>query len=296
VVRVRLAATRGRRPRPERWQAQWAPASASRPGNGLILIDADTSDKAHAALIQQCVTNKLGVLPTRIGNFPKAGYLVRVSEPIRYCRIDFGPLTERNQPRDRVEILSDGRQFVAHGIHPKTKAPYVWPIPLAPLNDLPMVTPAQIVALLEELRSILPASKPIVTEGSHDTVSQASLRGDIDTIRKAVISTPNNSKAFPTRESYRDFGYAIKAACRTTSATRSTSSRSGAPLGKTARTTLVSSKPIGAGCGHRSAAARNGFTSWPSSTIQISSSAQMRGSRKFQMNRKVYLSKVPHAF
>jgi hypothetical protein len=195
----------------ERWGAMSAGAGI-KTGQGLILIDADTSDKAHAALIQQCVTNKLGVLPTRIGNFPKAGYLVRVSEPIRYCRIDFGPLTERNQPRDRVEILSDGRQFVAHGIHPKTKAPYVWPIPLLPLNDLPMVTPAQIVALLEELRSILPASKPIVTEGSHDTVSQASLRGDIDTIRKAVISTPNNSKAFPTRESYRDFGYAIKAA------------------------------------------------------------------------------------
>ncbi|MDH2398750.1 hypothetical protein QCM77_01945 [Bradyrhizobium sp. SSUT18] len=58
----------------------------------------------------------VGITPVRIGNFPKAGYLCRVSELIKYCRVDFGPLTERNQPRDRVEILSDGRFAVFHGI------------------------------------------------------------------------------------------------------------------------------------------------------------------------------------
>lgn len=195
----------------KRWQASGAGIGV-KTGNGLVLIDADSLDQAHAALIQQAVFKHVGVTPCRIGLFPKAGYLCRISEPIKYCRVDFGPLTERNQPRDRVEILSDGRQFVAHGIHPKTKQPYAWPFPLKPFAELPIATPAQIAALLEELRSILPAAKPIVTEGATTEVSQASLRGEFDAVRKAIESTPNTSAAFPTREAYRDYGYAIKAA------------------------------------------------------------------------------------
>ncbi|MBR0735298.1 AAA family ATPase [Bradyrhizobium liaoningense] len=194
-----------------RWAAMEAGIGVKM-GEGLHLIDADSLDKAHAALIQQAVVKHIGVTPCRIGNFPKAGYLCRVSEPIKYCRVDFGPLTEKNQPRDRVEILSDGRFAVFHGIHPKTKLPYAWPFPLKPFDQLPIVTPAQITALLEELRSILPAAKPIVTEGAAAQVSQSSLRGDPDAVRRAVEATPNTSKTFPTRESYLDYGYAIKAA------------------------------------------------------------------------------------
>lgn len=194
---------------------RWAGMSAGagvRMGEGLYLIDADSLDKTHAALIQQAVIKHIGLTPCRIGNFPKAGYLCRISEPIKYCRVDFGPLTDRNQPRDRVEILGDGRFAVFRGVHPKTKSPYVWPFPLVPFDQLPIVTPAQIAALLEELRSILPAARPVVTEGATTEVNQASLRGELDAIRKAVESTPNTSMAFPTREAYRDYGYAIKAA------------------------------------------------------------------------------------
>ncbi len=195
----------------KRWQAMDA-GIGIKTGQGLILIDADTPDKEHAALIQQTVVNRLGVLPTRIGNWPKAGYLIRVSAPIKYMRIDFGPLTPKNQPRDRVEILSDGRQFVCHGIHPKTLKPYTWPFPLAPFDQLTVATPQQIIDLLNELRTLLPAAKPIITEGATTEVAQASLRGQLETVRKAVTATPNSSAAFGTREAYRDFGYAIKAA------------------------------------------------------------------------------------
>lgn len=194
-----------------RWQGIGAGVGI-KTGQGLILIDADTTNKAHAALIQQTITTRLGILPTRIGNFPKAGYLCRVTAPIKYMRVEFGELDAKGRLRDRVEILSDGRQFVAHGIHPKTKAPYTWPFPIVPFDKLPIFTPEQIVGLLEELRSILPAAKPIVTEGAKTDVDQASLRGDLETIRKAVAAIPNTSKSFATREAYRDFGYAIKAA------------------------------------------------------------------------------------
>lgn len=66
--------------------------------------------------------------------------------------------------------------------------------------------------LLSILREELPEAKPIVTEGGTSDVDQSTLRGDLDLIRKAVAATPNTSEHFPTRESYRDFGYAIKAA------------------------------------------------------------------------------------
>lgn len=194
-----------------RWQAMGA-GIGIKTGQGLILIDADTPIKEHAALIQQTIVKRLGVLPTRIGNWPKAGYLCRVSAPIKYMRIEFGELDAKGRLRDRVEILSDGRQFVAHGIHPKTKAPYAWPFPIKPFAELPVFTPEQIIALLDELRTILPAAKPIITEGATTEVSQASLKGSIETVRKAVSATPNTSAAFATREAYRDFGYAIKAA------------------------------------------------------------------------------------
>lgn len=65
---------------------------------------------------------------------------------------------------------------------------------------------------LEGLRAILPAARPIVTEGSKNTVSPESLRGDLATVTRAVTLIPNTSASFPTRESYRDFGYALKGA------------------------------------------------------------------------------------
>lgn len=195
----------------ERWAAMSA-GTGVKTGQGLILIDADTLNQQHAALIQSTVTARLGVLGTRIGNWPKAGYLCRVSAPIKYMRCEFGELDAKGRLKDRVEILSDGRQFVAAGIHPKTKAPYTWPIALVPFDKLPVFSPQQIVDLLEELRSFLPAAKPLITEGAATDVSQASLRGQVETVRKAVAATPNTSAAFGTREAYRDYGYAIRAA------------------------------------------------------------------------------------
>lgn len=173
-------------------------------GAGLYLIDADTLDTTLAGLILTTVVKHCGVVPTRIGNWPKAGYLIRLSAPMRYTRLPFG--------EERVEILGEGRFAVVEGVHPKTKLPYTWTTPLVPFDELPVFTPAQIAALLEELGSILPAAKPLITEGATTDISQASLRGSIETVRKAVQATPNTSAAFGTREAYRDFGYAIKAA------------------------------------------------------------------------------------
>jgi hypothetical protein len=173
-------------------------------GNGLYLIDADTLDPVLAGLILTTVVKHCGISPTRIGNWPKAGYLIRLSAAMKYTCLNFGT--------ERVEILAEGRFAVAQGTHPKTLKPYVWTVPLVPFDKLPVFTPEQISDLLRELQSILPAAKPLVTEGATTEISQASLRGSLDTVRKAVAATPNTTAGFPTRETYRDYGYAIKAA------------------------------------------------------------------------------------
>jgi hypothetical protein len=93
--------------------------------------------------------------------------------------LSFGELDAKGRLKDRVEILSDGCQFVAHGTHPKTLLPYVCARPLVPRDQLAVFSPAQVVAFLEELRSMLPA-KPLITEGATTNVNQASLKGPID--------------------------------------------------------------------------------------------------------------------
>jgi hypothetical protein len=172
-------------------------------------IDADATDATLADAIRREVEAAVGRRPTRIGRSPKALYVVRVAGESPYQMFEFGP---PGRKRDRVEILAGGKQFVAHGTHPGTQQPYYWPRPLVPYADLPIATAETLADLMERLRSILPDSGPVATQGAPAAVDQESLRGDPETVRRAVAATPNADEAFPTRESYRDYGYAIKAA------------------------------------------------------------------------------------
>lgn len=194
-----------------RWDAMGAGAGIVT-GDGLLAIDADTVLEPLAQIIRDLIREHLGDTPIRVGRYPKALYLIRVTDPYAYRRIDFGePDAHGNQ--ERVEILSDRKFFVAEGIHPKTNKPYHWPRELVPYDDLPLFRPEQIDALMDALRAALPAASKVQIEGGGETaINQAALKGDLRTITKAVKATPNTSKHFPTREAYRDFGYAIKAA------------------------------------------------------------------------------------
>jgi hypothetical protein len=184
-----------------------------RTGSGLALIDADTLSPEHAKTVLAAVERHCGTRPpVRVGRYPKAGYLVRTDPDFRYARIEFGERNERGLLTDRVEILSEGRQFVAHGLHPVTGKPYRWPQGVPALADVPFVPGATLMALLADLAGILPSASQPTQEGAASDVDQATLRGDWSMIEKAVRATPNTSDLFPTREAWRDYGYAIKAA------------------------------------------------------------------------------------
>lgn len=197
-----------------RWNSM-AAGVGIKTGQGIIAIDADTLDERYARIIKDTIEEVIGQTPIRIGNYPKALYVVRSIGPVQYQRIDFGPniALPGDAPNfERVEILSDGRFFVAQGIHPKTGKPYEWVRPPIDVTELPALTPQQVTQLLETLRQRLPEASKVQKEGGTSEVSQASLKGDPAKIRKAVAAIPNTSALFPSRESYRDMGYAIKAA------------------------------------------------------------------------------------
>lgn len=198
----------------ERWSKMGAGVGI-KTGDGLFAIDADTTDAEEARIIRDLVEQHLGRLPVRVGRYPKALYLCRVTGDYRYTRVDFGNRRQNGTYEKRVEILAAGKQFVAHGIHPATKQPYHWPRDIVPFAELPAFDPSTIDAMMEALRSALPkAADRLMREGGDPSrpINQDSLRGQLDTVRKAVEATPNTSAEFGTRESYRDFGYAIKAA------------------------------------------------------------------------------------
>lgn len=195
-----------------RWEAMGAGAGV-KCDDALVAIDADTLNEDIARTIKGIVEKWLGKCPVRIGRYPKALYLVRVSAPYRYARVEFGKAN--GHPRERVEILSSGKQFVALGVHPVTMEPYRWPLGLPDLAALPLAAPATLDGLIEALKAALPDAGPVAREGvgaEGVEVDQASLRGDLALLRAAVEALPNTTEKFPSRESYLGVGYRIKAA------------------------------------------------------------------------------------
>ena len=61
----------------------------------------------------------------------------------------------------KVEILADGQQFVADGIHPDTGLPYLWPAgspETVPLDQVPPITLEQAQAIVAKARELLVAN------------------------------------------------------------------------------------------------------------------------------------------
>ena len=200
----------------DRWHAMGAGVGVRTGLDGLVLIDADTLRAADAGTVRDLIAEWFGPLPVRIGRAPKAGYLIRCHdvEILGGGRVEFGDRNEKGRQPNRVELLAASKFFVAHGVHPVTLQPYRWPSGVPALADVPETTAAALAGFLGALRAVLPEASDVHRDG-HGTapaVDQKALRGDPAVVERAVRATPNRTVDFPTRESYRDYGYAVKAA------------------------------------------------------------------------------------
>ena len=158
----------GKRPAVENWQnfrpvAERLPRYA-RCGTGLLTattpaVDIDVRHPEVAQAIDRMVVDLLGDAPSRIGAVPKCLRQSRTNKPfLKISTQEY--VLPGDQPGDKghkVEVLGDGQQFVAFGIHPGTGRPYHWP-DFSPLDlewhDLPELTAetaAAVVAKAEEL-------------------------------------------------------------------------------------------------------------------------------------------------
>jgi len=154
--------------RPGRWCADPDPPDAARfepdsraLNTGLLCrevaaFDVDVLDPALVNRIGARIERALGLTPlVRIGRAPKTLLVYRLSRP--FAKVQTPELFFPDGSKAKVELLADGQQFVAAGIHPDKGAPYRWtgatPADV-PRRSLPIVTEQQaraIVAAAEEL-------------------------------------------------------------------------------------------------------------------------------------------------
>lgn len=192
------------------WHAMRASVGV-KTGRGLVAIDIDTRDKAAAQRIYTLAGEHLGPAHVRFGQHPKCLLLYEVTGgETGYRRVTFSTDVE---DRAAVEVLSEGRQFVAHGVHPKTGKPYAWPKGVPARKDLSRITKDALDAFLHALTTELPGARLNAAADDRQEVDQETLKAPSwEALERAVNAMPNTSALFPTREDYVRVAYAIKAA------------------------------------------------------------------------------------
>lgn len=151
----------------------------------LVAIDVDAPDDATADILVGMVLDlpNGAEAPCRVGRAPKCLFVFRTREPLP--KASTGKFLI-NGERCEVEVLGDGQQFIADGIHPETGKPYTWSngSPLeVPLADLPLITAETLAAFIADCTSALasrgvPKKATSLDESSSEPVAYTPFSGD----------------------------------------------------------------------------------------------------------------------
>ena len=135
-------------------------------GCGIALIDIDVTDPdAVNAITAEWQRRHPGTLQ-RTGKAPKTAFLV-TSDLARKIDVKLPALgkDEKGNPQ-KVEVLAEGQQFIAYGIHPDTGDPYKWhgldPLDtfLGTKDALPVVTEVEIRAFVQWVQDAYGEKEP----------------------------------------------------------------------------------------------------------------------------------------
>jgi hypothetical protein len=126
----------------------------------IIGFDIDVLDQALVDQIVELIEDRAGPTPLkRIGRAPKILLVYRPDH--RFTKIKTPELFFPDESKAQVELLADGQQFVASGIHPETGRPFCWldgsPADV-PLELLPIVSQADARALVDLAEQLLRAA------------------------------------------------------------------------------------------------------------------------------------------
>jgi len=121
----------------------------------LVAIDVDVTNPFASIAIEKLIKEELGYAPRRVGKAPKFLMVFRNNEPTRKIKT---AIYEIDGDDCAVEVLAEGQQFVASGIHPDTGKRYEWPddsIMDMAIDDLPEITTEQISVFLRQAETVL---------------------------------------------------------------------------------------------------------------------------------------------
>ena len=143
----------------ESWERSYRRARSTGIALGRqVAIDIDIlSDPALAQHIRAEAVACFGSTPfVWIGRAPKLALIYRAAEPITTQH--YKALSGNG---DGVDVLSDGTQFVAFGIHPETGQLYRWvgeasPLDAAPDDAVPAITEAQVNEFVDQVHRWMP--------------------------------------------------------------------------------------------------------------------------------------------
>jgi len=189
--------------------AGWEGAGIGVPCGRVVAVDIDIAEAEPALEVEALARRMLGDTPAiRIGKPPKRLLVYRAQEPFAGIK------------RPPIEILGQGQQFVAHGIHPGTGRAYVWPeddLANLELDDLPAITEDAARAFLDAAMEIVPEHlKPATLAGGDpgQDVENAGgatgiQRGTPDAVAQALDHIPNADLDY---DSWIRIGMALKGA------------------------------------------------------------------------------------
>jgi len=135
----------------------------------LIAIDIDVPFEPAAGIIKEWIVENLPAMPERIGHAPKYLFVARSEGPRSKARsatfMKADPETGEilcdssgSEIRIAAEILAEGQQFIADGIHPDTGENYLWPndhLLDYRADELPVVSDDLIEDLMEFVGQVL---------------------------------------------------------------------------------------------------------------------------------------------
>jgi hypothetical protein len=134
--------------------------------NGLLTrpmptFDIDITNPEAAVAIEELVRERFeerGYILIRIGRAPKRAIPFRTNTPFKKITRNL-EIPGHEDKQEKLELLADGQQMVAFGIHPDTGKPYTWhggePGEKIKLADLPYISEAEAKQLVTDAAELL---------------------------------------------------------------------------------------------------------------------------------------------
>jgi hypothetical protein len=163
----------GKAPAPKAWEqkidcnadeiASWSNFFPHADNTGILTrtapaIDIDILNPEAAEAVEALARERFeerGYVLVRIGQAPKRAILLRTDAPFKKI---VGNVSAPDGSEQKIELLGDGQQVVAYGIHPDTGKPYTWhggePGAMT-WEDLPYVTEAEAQAFVDDAVALL---------------------------------------------------------------------------------------------------------------------------------------------